>query len=450
MEKERKCTCGPYPTIDITSIYYKNKEIQHDPSFDTKTMEELLTTCQSYGCFHLTIQTPPDNDNDKLAVFRSYQKENATKEDILELFQADFLEQCFNLDSQSETTEYNEEIDLNGMYILPYSNNCHSSEKIFSEVTFRGRNAESGDPKSAAASGAVKSSHILNQKLHLSTGAEPKQSWEWKRYSSNINSINTAKYTKPSPKCISKLEILQSWTNAFHSISTTLSNILKLPPSFLEHSTSPQKSNRDLLRVFRYDPLPSDKICNQHLGSSPHTDWGTMTIVWQDSMGGLQTYCHLHQCWNIVPPPPKLNEINGDEKDVLHFFVHVGDFTSLATFSKWPSPRHRVLCPNASQSNPDRIPSPRCSLVYFAYPKLGYSLADAQREFLKQYGQNQCNDYCIPFTHYSLLQNQSLEKSMIDVGYGNNLCIHESTYQQILSRGFDLVISDKWSQVQRG
>jgi isopenicillin N synthase-like dioxygenase len=33
------------------------------------------------------------------------------------------------------------------------------------------------------------------------------------------------------------------------------------------------------------------------LGSSPHTDWGTLTVVWQDNKRGLQTHCDACNVW---------------------------------------------------------------------------------------------------------------------------------------------------------
>eukprot|EP00554_Chaetoceros_debilis_P010665 CAMPEP_0194109020 /NCGR_PEP_ID=MMETSP0150-20130528/8623_1 /TAXON_ID=122233 /ORGANISM="Chaetoceros debilis, Strain MM31A-1" /LENGTH=69 /DNA_ID=CAMNT_0038797877 /DNA_START=33 /DNA_END=239 /DNA_ORIENTATION=+ len=56
----------------------------------------------------------------------------------------------------------------------------------------------------------------------------------------------------------------------------------------------------DLLRVFRYDAMTNARQQYAHLGSSPHTDWGSLTVVWQDSMGGLQIYCHDCDKWNDV------------------------------------------------------------------------------------------------------------------------------------------------------
>ncbi len=121
------------------------------------------------------------------------------------------------------------------------------------------------------------------------------------------------------------------------------------------------------------------------LGSSPHTDWGTLTVMWQDDKGGLQTHCDACNVWSDVDasssslsngvvgvvPDDGTTMTGGDDGDHNHvdagFFVHVGNFLSLATMKvdmipdddnngdgnigiswgpEWPSPRHRVLCPH--------------------------------------------------------------------------------------------------------
>ncbi len=120
------------------------------------------------------------------------------------------------------------------------------------------------------------------------------------------------------------------------------------------------------------------------LGLSPHTNWGTITVVWQNDKGGLQTHCDACDVWLDVGASSSSSSngvggvvtddgtttTGGDDGDHDNvdacFFVHIGDFLSLATMKidmipdddnngdgdigisrgpEWPSPRHRVLCP---------------------------------------------------------------------------------------------------------
>jgi isopenicillin N synthase-like dioxygenase len=168
------------------------------------------------------------------------------------------------------------------------------------------------------------------------------------------------------------------------------------------------------------------------MGSSPHTDWGSWTVVWQDDVGGLQTYCHAHEEWVNVAASPL-------EASRATFVVHVGDVTSLAmghasSQSKkvaWPSPKHRVISPLES--------IPRASLVYFAYPPPGISLEDME----KALGSETRGDVpaAIPYNEYFVLRNQSTG----DV----HAKLPEETYIDIRSRPLDRVFEEKWKQVQR-
>ena len=57
-------------------------------------------------------------------------------------------------------------------------------------------------------------------------------------------------------------------------------------------STYPKKF-LDLLCIFHYfseKQLETEGLLNPALGSNQHTDWGSLTVIWQDSVGGLQTY----------------------------------------------------------------------------------------------------------------------------------------------------------------
>ncbi|EGD75478.1 2OG-Fe(II) oxygenase [Salpingoeca rosetta] len=99
-----------------------------------------------------------------------------------------------------------------------------------------------------------------------------------------------------------------------------------------------------LLRVFHYHPASAKhKAC---LGSSPHTDWGFLTTILQDDVGGLQFQSSDDGAWHDVPCVPGSLVING------------GDFLQIISRGRYKSPVHRVLCPEAT----------RTSFVLFYYP----------------------------------------------------------------------------------
>ena len=114
---------------------------------------------------------------------------------------------------------------------------------------------------------------------------------------------------------LSRLNILKGYTDILHSVAEIISSplLLDLPhetfvansecrcshdnktshESSMSASSSTSKQRKetcysiDLLRVFRYDALNSSDEQASNLGSSPHTEWGSLTVVWQNSIGVL-------------------------------------------------------------------------------------------------------------------------------------------------------------------
>ena len=271
------------------------------------------------------------------------------------------------------------------------------------KVIYRGRSAESGSSSSEQ--------------------AEPKQSLEVQRCCSISGD------TSSTP--------LHKYMNILHSIAVTVTKLLLLPKNTLLQegpcecggSCPNGKCNIDLMRIFLYDPV------HPALGSSPHTDWGSWTIVWQDTAGGLQTYCPAHDRYIDVVRPQRLERDNND----VYFVVHVGDVTSLAlghacqkgtaTTVAFPSPKHRVVCP---------MDEPRVSLVYFAYPPPSTSLAKIER-VLEDHELLADSKVC--YDSYYLLQNQTP---------GGQVENPESVYRRIRTLHVGDVFLAKWNQVQRG
>jgi 2OG-Fe(II) oxygenase superfamily len=281
---------------------------------------------------------------------------------------------------------------------------------------------------------------------------EPKKSWESRRCNFYKDSETTR---RQSP--------LDQVTAAMHSIICTVNWMLQLPTNLLVQEEDSETNgcgcrnldskcgpcNMDLLRVFHYDKV--NESCQEILGSSAHTDWGTFTVVWQDSVGGLQTFCRVCNAWRNV-------EALEMHPDLLSFVIHVGDTTSLAMAHGqekcivgrpfFPSPLHRVLSPTTE---------PRVSLVYFVYPALGHSLKSLasnlspwlqsqRREDEGQNGASAEHTYrsVVPYDHFFLLHDQSV--------VSDNNMIQRSPYEvfaDLYNRTMGAVFEEKWQQVQR-
>ncbi len=97
---------------------------------------------------------------------------------------------------------------------------------------------------------------------------------------------------------------------------------------------------------FNYYPPVDPAATEPQWGFSPHTDYGSFTILLQDDLGGLQARNSAGE-WIDVPPIPGT------------FVVNLGDLMARWTNDLYVSTLHRAL---------NRSPVPRLSLPFFVYP----------------------------------------------------------------------------------
>ncbi len=359
------------------------------------------------------------------------------------------------------------------------------------------------------------------------TIAETKVSWEFQRGTSSkigdesSNIPTTSSSTSNDQKYNTVKCRLHAWTEILHTVICHVIEELQLPKeklithyndtddTILSNSEGIDKTEQsmggqplDLLRAFRYDPISTvidakgtlthdDDVkttASQPLGSSPHTDWGSWTVVWQDDTCPpcLQTYCYHCQKWNAVASVPPLSNSNCDNDiqngNMANFIVHVGDMTSLcirhviqnglvlgqsipSTLSPsndtmrpdirniWPSPRHRVISP---------LQQHRHSLVYFVYPP-----PDSTPALITESIFNWCHEYYgkspvvdpnirIPYEDYSLLCDQSAHAILDTVRSCDEAELHYNDTNHSRMRWRDIqsipmrnILEEKWQQVQR-
>ena len=352
--------------------------------------------------------------------------------------------------------------------------------------------------------------------------AEAKVSWEYQRRSRTCPSPTDVKASNAdiAPTNLSSTKEkrnrlkfrLHAWTEILHTAICHVMDELELPTEHLivnYHDTSREATNKsknisshepiDLLRAFRYDPVSTttdstdddDDIKAQSIGSSPHTDWGSWTVVWQDDTHPpcLQTYCYHCQKWNGVQSPPlsisNCDDYDTNNENAVNFIVHVGDITSLCirhaiqheqesenrpsshhtfslgdaipdTTSMWPSPRHRVISPRGQY---------RHSLVYFVYPPPDTATPASITECLytwcrSHYGKSRLsvkNHQRIPYEDYSLLCDQSAttaatcddETTKCAVAFTPNNDRHLRQWNHIKDVPVRQIFEEKWKQVQR-
>ena len=116
-------------------------------------------------------------------------------------------------------------------------------------------------------------------------------------------------------------------------VSRLISLSLGMPFNHFDETFAPQKSP---LRILRYPPHPDDAKFNQ-LGCGAHTDWGWITLLSQDSLGGLEVETASGE-WVRVEPIPGT------------FVVNLGDIMLRWSNGKYHSSLHRVMNNRSGQN----------------------------------------------------------------------------------------------------
>ena len=166
----------------------------------------------------------------------------------------------------------------------------------------------------------------------------------------------------------------------FLSKSLIAERLLEAVFSIFDKSTSTHSFSKDgrtisLMRLFHYSPINNvsesmetdscngssstssdrERIRNRTLGSSPHTDWGLLTVITDNSVAGLQ-FLHNDIWVDVILP-----KVTG----AAVFVVNAGDYLELLTDHYYHSPVHRVLSPTIAEGTvvsvflPSDIPSHR-------------------------------------------------------------------------------------------
>ncbi len=83
-------------------------------------------------------------------------------------------------------------------------------------------------------------------------------------------------------------------------------------------------------QVVYYPPQPADATQDQ-FGVAPHTDFGCITLLWQDETGGLEVLERASRSWIPAPPIPGT------------LVVNVADLLARWTNDRYASTPHRVI-----------------------------------------------------------------------------------------------------------
>lgn len=136
------------------------------------------------------------------------------------------------------------------------------------------------------------------------------------------------------------------WIDAMTALGRQLCAVLGVPDELVAEPTV-------LFRIFRYPPAdaaPGD------WGVAEHTDYGLLTILRQDAVGGLEVRLPSSGKWVVAPPVPG------------SFVCNVGDVLERLSAGRWRSTPHRVR----NTSGGDRL-----SFPFFFDPSWDAPLPDA-------------------------------------------------------------------------
>ncbi|KAL7645596.1 UNVERIFIED_CONTAM: hypothetical protein RMT77_003982 [Armadillidium vulgare] len=150
----------------------------------------------------------------------------------------------------------------------------------------------------------------------------------------------------------SLLKMIEMGSEFFSKFLRCLEIGLDLPFGTLQdmHAKIYSDSNMSTLRLIHYPPIPFE-IPENCVRCAEHTDYGTITILFQDNMGGLEVKNRNNEWVQAQPVPGAL-------------LVNVGNALQTFTSGRLRATPHRVLIPEEER----RKRCPRKSIVFFLSP----------------------------------------------------------------------------------
>ena len=132
--------------------------------------------------------------------------------------------------------------------------------------------------------------------------------------------------------------------DASNRVQRALSRSLGLEPGYLSEKHTGENIT---LRLLRYPATGVDHVAERQLGAGKHTDYGLITLVFQDNVGGLEVLNSEEQ-WQSV------DFVDGS------VIINSGDLLERWTNGRYPSTPHRVASKIGTRD--------RYSIVFFVDP----------------------------------------------------------------------------------
>lgn len=144
------------------------------------------------------------------------------------------------------------------------------------------------------------------------------------------------------------LEFYSACIAAADQVLQAMAIALKQPPSFFAAAHS---KHDQTLRLLHYPPLDQAPKPGQ-VRAGEHSDYGSITLLFQDSVGGLEVRTRSGE-WIAAPAIPGA------------VIVNTGDLMERWTNHEFCSTKHRVRVPDD-----DRVQRSRQSVAFFCHPNL--------------------------------------------------------------------------------
>ena len=147
-------------------------------------------------------------------------------------------------------------------------------------------------------------------------------------------------------------EFKEAWLGYYQNMEGLAAHLLglfalalDLPPDWFESKID---RHRSALRALNYPKLDVPLAAGE-VRAGAHTDYGSMTILLQDGVGGLQVRNRAKQWVDATPRPNS-------------FVINLGDLMARWSNDRWVSTLHRVVQPPQAAAAP---PARRQSMAFF-------------------------------------------------------------------------------------
>ncbi len=184
---------------------------------------------------------------------------------------------------------------------------------------------------------------IERERLNSSNPGDLKEAFNISRLRKNISNINR-EISLINDACI--VEFFNACTEVALRVLEAFAVALELPTDFFAKN---HDQNHHTLRSLHYPPLQIPPKPGQ-LRAGEHSDYGSITLLFQDGIGGLEVQKACGE-WVAAPAIPNTAIVN------------TGDLMQRWTNHVFCSTKHRVMIPDDAKVNKSRY-----SIAFFCHP----------------------------------------------------------------------------------